>query len=487
MKTPRVLLIHFHFPPDGLVGTQITAKFAKYLPDHGWDAFVLTASDRYYTRIDPTTLQDVARPDRVYRTRCIPHPRAGYLFLKSVLRPRHGTSASAATGQSAPAFLHARGTPGLRASGAPPSRADPQRLRASHPAAPLAAASPLRKVVRSLVTVPDTLTGWIPMATAAGVRLIGRHRIDCLFSSGPPWTNHLVALLLKRITRRPWLACFEDPWTLIKSTLAPEDVTPVSLAIERRLERAVVRHADAIICLNDHHRAAMIAQFSDCAPEKFVTIPNGYDPAEFAHQARSAPPPNRLVVTHAGTLYYGRTPRELFMAVRRLVDRGLVSPGGLSLHFIGANLLANGQSVEGLARACGVESMVSIRPPVSHPAAVRAMCASHLLLVLAHGWVLQVPAKVYEYLRIGRPILALAPEGATADLIRASGAGAVFDPSDIDGITRHLADQVRRFQYGQRFEVDTTRFSEQFDRRRHTRTLAALLDRLHQHPPATLS
>lgn len=442
MSVHRVLLVHFHFPPDGLVGAQITAKFAKYLPDFGWEPFVLTGKERYYTHMDLTTTQDVRRWDRVWRTRSIPHPRYGYLALKALFRAR---------GRNGSPLENSLATTDRRSS--------------------------LRRTLRSLITVPDDLTGWIPPAVLAGVLLIKQNQIDRLFSSGPPWTNHLVAYALKRLTGVPWAACFEDPWTQTMTTAALDEVSALSVRLHRWLERAVVGRADAVICLNEFHRAGMIAQFSDLPPGKFVVIPNGYDPDDFAmlEQVPESPPTDRFVVTHTGTIYRNRAPRHLFMAVQRLIKDGVVSADKLSLQFIGTCLMGEGQSVQKMAEEHGLGGAVRVSPPLPRAEVIRAMARSHLLLVLAHDWVLQIPAKTYQYLWVGRPILALAPEGATADLIRRSGAGVVVDPYDVDGIAAQLERYVARFRKGWSFKVGDPEVVARFDRRRLTEALACLL------------
>ena len=92
-----------------------------------------------------------------------------------------------------------------------------------------------------------------------------------------------------------------------------------------------------------------------------------------------------------------------------------------------------------LAQRYGIASAVEVIDRVPHAEAIRIMQRSHLLLVLAppnHDLVL--PAKIFDYLGSGSQILALAGEGATADLIRETSAGASFSPSDINGLKRYF-------------------------------------------------
>jgi glycosyltransferase involved in cell wall biosynthesis len=435
----RVLLVHYHFPPDGLAGSQITAKFGKHLPQFGWEPWVLTASERYYPRVDPTTIADVTRWDRVVRTPRIPHPRYAYLALKRLL-------GLAAGGGGGP-------TPG--ASPEPARR--PRVIRA----------------VRDLLMTPDDVLGWAPPAVVAGVRMVRTAGIDRVFSSGPPWTNHLVAAALRRLTGVPWAACFEDPW----AETAAADGDPLAARAHARLEAAVVRAADAVIALNDHHRRALAARFRDLGGDRFVTISNGWDRDDFPPP--SAPPPAPpFTITLTGTIYPRQTPRHFFAAVRRVLDAGVVREAELRVRLVGNCAMAEGRSVERMADEHGLARVVSVAPFVPRRDAMELLQASHLLLVLAHEYVLQIPSKTYQYLRVGRPVLALAPDGATAEFVRASGAGAVVDPYDVDGIAAALAGEVRRVLAGERRAGADPAFVAAFDRRRLTGRLARLLDAL---------
>src|SRR5678815_614782 len=91
----------------------------------------------------------------------------------------------------------------------------------------------LRRWLLSLLLVGDAYLGWIPPATLAGLKATRGHRVRHLLSSGPPWTCHLVGLLLSRITGLPWIAHFRDPWS--QARVSPEKGLPmrVNAALER--------------------------------------------------------------------------------------------------------------------------------------------------------------------------------------------------------------------------------------------------------------
>jgi glycosyltransferase involved in cell wall biosynthesis len=68
--------------------------------------------------------------------------------------------------------------------------------------------------------------------------------------------------------------------------------------------------------------------------------------------------------------------------------------------------------------------------------------ADVLLLIQGGGFHMQVPSKAYEYLAMGRPILAITGDGATADLVRTSPIGRVVPPGDEEGIAAYLRERL---------------------------------------------
>ncbi len=94
----------------------------------------------------------------------------------------------------------------------------------------------------------------------------------------------------------------------------------------------------------------------------------------------------------------------------------------------------------GMLREYGIGDLIELAPPVSYRLALQEMlCADGLLLIQASMCNHQIPAKLYEYLRAGRPIVALTdPVGNTADALRASGADTIFDIADEADIARGL-------------------------------------------------
>jgi len=432
----RVLFITFHFPPSVEVGAYSCAQIARYLPLHGWEPIVLTSTGRQYQfvdrRVEPTA--------HVIRTPAFPHPLGVYRSVKSWVGRRPDGPAA-----------------GNESSGLGRPR------------------SGLARYVLDLASIPDMYVGWLAPAIVSGLRASRRFEVRHLLSSGPCWTNHLVGLALARLTRLPWSAHFRDPWV---RAMDDERSRSISHRIQGALERAVVTRADSVVCVTEQHTELLRHRYPQLPSAKFATIPNGYDEAEWegvvdgrGYQAA------RFVITYAGWLYEQRTPEPVFRALRSLIDRGDVDIRRLRIDLVGWCETARGQSVKAMAARWGLEGCLRIDGPLTKSETFRRLIGSSLLLLLAEGWALQVPAKAYEYLRAGRPILALTPtEGAIADLFRRTGGAWVIDNTDDERITAAVREAYMGWSAGRPSRTPDPGVVAEFDRARLARRFAAILD-----------
>jgi glycosyltransferase involved in cell wall biosynthesis len=305
----------------------------------------------------------------------------------------------------------------------------------------------LRRYVRSLVVLlPDEQKNWSVLAAISAVRLIRRHRIDCVLTSAPPFSGHFIGLVAKAFTRASWVADFRDPWAESLALRSPHSQSWLSRRLEQGMEAMVMNHADRVLAVTEPMRQSMVARFPHLS-DKFSFLPNGFD---LGHLALGERPEkyDQLTITYAGTLYMDRNPEPLFAALSALLKEGKAQPGDVRVKLIGNCRYVGDIETAALARRHGVESVVEIVERLPHTEAARIMQRSHLLLVLSppnHG--MAVPAKIYDYLGSGSKLLALAPPGPTTNLIRETGGGTCFSPNDVAGLKDYLHDLLRSRAY----------------------------------------
>lgn len=393
----RVLVVTYYFPPSGGPGVQRTLKTVRYLREAGFEPVVLTVEAGAYPHLDASLEADVPEGVEVVRT-AAPDPFALYARLSGRSRQDAVTVGS------------------VEAAGA---------------------AARLALWIRANVFLPDARVGWVPFARRAARRLLREAArqyapFAAVVTSGPPHSVHLVGLGLRR-TGVPWVADFRDPWTGINFY---EDL-PMSRparALDRRLERRVLRTADAVTTVSPTW-ARLLEREAGLAPGSVHVVHNGVDEADLAALDGVPVRDDAFVLAHVGSLYGTRNPTALWAALARLGAEGAVPR--IAVRLVGRV----DEAALADARASGVP--VEVAPYVPHEAALREMAEAALLLLTVEPFPAEagmITGKLYEYLASGRPILGVGPAGGdAAALLAETGGGALLARDDVDG----LAEAVR--------------------------------------------
>jgi hypothetical protein len=371
-----VLLIAYHYPPCAMSsGVQRSLSFSLNLPRHGWRPVVLTVDPGSYERTSPEQLRSI--PAELPVTRTFALDAARHLAIKG----RYWSKAA----------------------------------------------------------LPDRWRGWWLSAVPRGLRLIREHRIDAIWSTYPIATAHSIGATLARLSGRPWIADFRDP--MVETVAETGEVFPKDPALREarlRIEKQTVERATALVFCTSSARHIVQERYANAGGKTLEVIANGYDEAAFV-DAESVPRParaqGRRVLLHSGTIYPGpdRDPTALFQAIRRLADAQVLSRENFELRL---RHPSNEEYFARLAAEAGVQDFVTILPPLPYREALAEMMAVEgLLLLQGYPSNPAIPAKLYEYLRARRPILALAhPAGETAAVLRQMAIRTVADLPDVAGI-----------------------------------------------------
>lgn len=322
---------------------------------------------------------------------------------------------------------------------------------------------------------PDGWASWWPMAVMQGRRLIREHRIDAIWSTYPIMTAHCIAYTLSRMFGLPWVADFRDP---VAGSVGKEN--RYSATSQHRWERRIAGTAAHTVFTTPGAMASYAASYPDTAAAGRVSvIPNGYDEDLFDDMPE---PPARvpgrpLTLLHSGTLYPdGRNPMSFLTALANLKAKGLLSEGDLRVV-----LRASGSETAYGAelRRLGLERMITLAPPIcSREALLEQAGADGLLLFQGRRFDHQIPAKVYEYLRMRRPILALVGLGGDTDtFLRSTGCARIVAMDDTAAIEDGIVAFVGDLREG-RAAVASDSVIRACSRPRGAATLAALLDRV---------
>jgi hypothetical protein len=285
--------------------------------------------------------------------------------------------------------------------------------------------------------LPDRWLSWWLGAVPAGLALIRKLKPDVLWSTHPIPTAHLIGYTLHRLTGIRWVADFRDPMA--------EPDEPEKQYQHRSLEwieRKTLEHCDRAVFTTPGALRLYAERYPHIPASRLTVIENGYDESAFSGAEKiiqsvassSAP----LVLLHSGVIYpSARDPRAFFTALGALRNSGAISSQLLKVI-----LRATGcdDYLQDLVNRCGIEDIVSLQPAVPYRAALAEMLtADGLLLLQASNCNYQVPAKLYEYFRAKRPILALTdPAGDTAAALKQAGIDTIAPLESSDDIATAL-------------------------------------------------
>lgn len=419
----HVVLIAFHFPPlHGSSGLQRPLALARYLHEHNWQPAVLTARPQAYESVDLASVGTI--PPEVLVVRVAALDAARHLSICGWY----------------PGWLG----------------------------------------------IPDRWITWFMGAVPAGLALIRRVRPKLIWSTYPLATAHLIGYALHRLSGVPWVADFRDPMVeQLDGEWFPGN--PRLRGARLWVERLVARHAAAVTFCTESARRIYIERHLDRKAGQVVeVVANGFDPEPFAAVEKemvAAPSSHsagrKITLVHSGTLYPGpdRDPGAFFQALCGLRARGVL-PANLQVIL---RATAFDQVYQPVIDDLGLAGVVQLAPAVNYRAALREMLdADGLLLFQGRTSNPAVPAKVYEYLRAQRPILALADAaGETAALLQRAGTARLLPIDEVAAIETGLEAFLKGIAAGSE-SVLSPREAEQFSRRHRVAEFATLFTRVVQ-------
>ena len=404
-------MIAYYFPPGLEVGRIRTVKHCKYLPRFGWKPVVLTCEPE--TGMDPDPHHEIPPEAEVHR---VPRDKF-HPWLLGV----------AQSGRALAGRLRRM----LR------SRQSEASNRQDTPRRGLAKGSGLSALLRTVTYWPDHQSTW---SLPAGRKALALARgCDALYSSGNPPSCHVVAMRVKKLTHLPWIMDFRDPWMISGGYGYP---FVLQRKLFHRLEHRCISLADRVLQTTDPRTEMYREAYPDQPRDKFITMPNGYDPDDF-EDLPTPEPRLPLTLTYLGSLTADRNATPLIQAIAKLKEQGQVDAKSLRVNLIGPGTLPYSDIV---ARR-GVDDIIYLSRPIPYKDASQVLARSHIALLISGPKLedIAIPTKFYEYFAMRKHILALVPEGHLAERLRSVGAACV-GYQDSDRIARMILDILNVFR-----------------------------------------
>jgi len=419
----KVLMLCYYFPPLGLAGTQRAVKFARYLPEFGWQPTVVTVKPVAYWAQDVSLLDELIGID-ILRTESWDPQR-----LLARMRPDF---VSAANGRSFAggvlSWIHER--------------------------------------VEPLFLLPDSKILWKFPALQAVRRLMQADSFDVLFSTSPPHSAQLIAAQIKKRSGMPWVADFRDSWT---GSAVVREATGWHRRRNERLQQRVVQQADALIAATP----AIRQQLKAMGAKQCEWIPNGFDPVDYPKPTGRSD--NRFVLCHCGTVTQFSRPDVVLQAMRLLKEHQPGIAARLVLRFVGHDLTGK---LDDWIAVNGVGDQVEQCGYLAHHQALQELVDADALLLVAHAQADSafIPGKTFEYLGSKKPILLLSDVLDTVSLLADFPQVLAASPNDPQSIAGALADLLGG-KHRNEIKSDLARFERKFQ----ASQLGALFDRFADH------
>lgn len=439
----RLLFISIDFPPARTSGIYRPVFFTKHLIEAGWDITLLTGAE-HLSPIKDESLYPEIHPDLDVVRTSAPMPRrlTSRIYTKYQATTGEGDAGSSKPGLKSRLFTILKKT----------------------------ILSPGFRFLDNFVFIPDNYIIWSMRNLPTAYRIIKRKKITHLLVTSPPQSVQVLGMMLRFLTGVKYITDFRNSWT---------DNQPykyrIREKIEKRMERKALARSRAVLNMSPGDVDRLLARMPDVPREKLFVITNGYNEADFRGidftSTASADGPLRLV--YVGSMYdhSGDSTAE---ALRFLAQKGYTEKD-LVLSIIGFS----DPSFDRLVAEYGVGHLVDNRGFRSHDELMRAYPSFDVLYLLTGGTpyyhVGALPGKIFEYMRIGKPILHAGIEGTTHELLAPSGLE-IFVPLDNPGgIADAIIDLMEKRKSGCLSMEPNREYARSFEWRRLAEKVGAII------------
>jgi glycosyltransferase involved in cell wall biosynthesis len=421
----KVLFIVYYFPPMGGSGVQRPLKFVKYLRDFGWEPVVLCPEPGAYHTFDASLEEE----------------------LQSLNVEVHRVEAKTP--------FHRAGQASREVSNIPDWLAR------------------LLRWISTFFWLPDNKTGWIKPGFRKAMQLIHDHKIDAVFATAAPYSNLIMAAMIKKASALPVVMDLRDDWLDSHLINYP---TPFHRSRMASMEKKTLEQADVVTVINRDTRDALQGRLSGLNEIKILN--QGFDPADFGASGLQKQDGNdsKCRILYSGLFYGQRKPDVFLEAVAEIAENNNRFRSAVQLEFQGGL----DEASKALIRELGLDKHVVDYDYLDHEHAVANLRKADILwLIVGHTHKANqvTVGKMFEYFGSRRPILGLVPEGSSADLLRQYGAAFVADPYNKEAVKKQL-EQLFRLWEEKKLPIPDEEFVKQYDRKVVSGELAAVLDSL---------
>ena len=387
----KVLIITYYWPPAGGPGVQRWLKLSNYLLENNVKPIIYAPSNPKYPSIDESLLEDVNSEIEVIK-QPIFEP-FGNLFSK------------------------------IRKKGIPKKKDQ-------------SIFDKFLIYLRGNLFIPDSRIFWVNSSVDFLSKYILENNIESVITTGPPHSLHLIGLKLKSILNISWYADFRDPWTKINY----HKELKLSLRSKKKhleLESKVLNSCDRIIVTSNK----LLNEYNKIAKTSISLITNGFD-----YQKLQLELDEEFSITHIGRLLPERNPKILWNALKELCIINKNFKNNLKINFIGnvSENLRNDMKTNDLENSVVYHNYIKYKDTIPY------LIKSQILLLIEsddNESSYAIPAKIFEYINSGRPIIAIGPKDSEIkQIIDETKSGKYFLYSEYDELLSYLSNSYYQYE-----------------------------------------
>jgi len=420
----KILIISYYYPPLNDVGGLRALAFSKYLPEFGWQPYVLS----------------VKNPDKGW---CIlgnskPPDRVKVYYTWSLINL---TRATGKLNGLLAKILH------------------PFGINLNKP------------LIRDLFCIPDQFIGWIPLTFIKALNLIRKNNIDLIYVSCKPFSSAIIGALLKYVTKKPLVLDFRDPISPLFERHEGYYKYLPSFQLIRKLEEIILHYVNKFIVVTEETKNLYLSHFP-FLNGKIHVIYNGFMEEYFSINTQ---PFEKFTIVYSGSFYAETiSPDPFFKALQIIINENNSLKDEIQFLYVGKNA----DWLKTMVKKYNLHEVVKATGYVSRQKSIEYIFKSSILLLRI------VPAmistKLFEGLAAGLPILALINKGEVEQIIKTYSKAPYYivKPDDIWGIAQAIKDAYKKWENGKLEKKKNPAFYYNFNKRNLTAKFVEILDKL---------
>lgn len=397
----KVLFLAYNFPPIGWSGVQRSLKFVKYLRDFNWEPIVVTVKNSSFCMKDESLLKEIPEGLKIIR---IEEFNSNYYKDKIVNEIENFISPVTTILSNDHCIFY--------------KNYINQNFNS----------------IKTLLSLPDDEVLWSKKVLDEIDSLVDFNKIDLIYSTSYPYSTHFIGYSLKQKYNIPWVTDFRDEWTNDPSYNF--DKNNVFFKVQKEMESKILNYCDKIITISPIAKENYINTFN-INPSKIHVITNGYDESDFLNLP-SNNKNDKFTIIYNGSLYLERNPNIILKSINSLIDKFIIDKNKIEIKFIGT-------CTPDIYKTIFENNKYNIIKYIQYLPHIQSLKetskANLLLLLIGKNPRLKsvYTGKIFEYLRLKKPILSISPKNSVVEhLLFSTNCGKNFEYDDIYNITNYI-------------------------------------------------